>query len=85
MEDNVTFVEEKGLSRVASRLTLNNMAAVNALRCEAHNEGGIRARDIRLVSNCECRGRGWELNNIGLFGLLVEKGLEQCLLNIDYK
>ncbi|XP_067085346.1 LOW QUALITY PROTEIN: platelet-derived growth factor receptor beta-like [Osmerus mordax] len=51
VEDNVTFVEERGLSRVASRLTLNNMAAITALRCEAHNEGGIRARDIRLVSN----------------------------------
>lgn len=51
VQENVSHVEARGVNQVRSLLTLQTVGSVTAVRCEAHNERGRRAWDIRLVSN----------------------------------
>lgn len=40
--------------QVRSVLTLQSLSSLSAVRCEAKNSAGRRARDLRIVSNCMC-------------------------------
>ncbi|XP_028450631.1 platelet-derived growth factor receptor beta [Perca flavescens] len=51
LQENVTQVEERGISQVRSVLTLQSLSSVSAVRCEAKNSAGWRARDLRVLSN----------------------------------
>ncbi|XP_078100664.1 platelet-derived growth factor receptor beta-like isoform X2 [Sander vitreus] len=51
LQENVTQVEERGISQVSSVLTLKSLSSVSAVRCEAKNSAGRRARDLRVLSN----------------------------------
>ncbi|KAG8008354.1 Platelet-derived growth factor receptor beta [Nibea albiflora] len=47
---NTTEVEEKGVTQVRSVLTLKSLSSLSAVRCEAKNSAGRRARDLRILS-----------------------------------
>ncbi|XP_036975291.1 platelet-derived growth factor receptor beta-like isoform X2 [Acanthopagrus latus] len=49
--ENITEVEERGVTKVRSVLTLQSLSSLSAVRCEAKNSAGRRARDLRIVSN----------------------------------
>ncbi|XP_073336235.1 platelet-derived growth factor receptor beta-like [Pagrus major] len=51
LQDNITEVEERGVTKVRSVLTLQSLSALSAVRCEAKNSAGRRARDLRILSN----------------------------------
>ncbi|KAM6986621.1 platelet-derived growth factor receptor beta-like [Aplochiton taeniatus] len=51
VQENVSHVEARGVNQVRSLLTLQTVGSVTAVRCEARNERGRRAWDIRLASN----------------------------------
>ncbi|KAM3869024.1 platelet-derived growth factor receptor beta-like [Diretmus argenteus] len=51
LQDNISYIEERGVSQVRSLLTLQSLSSLTAVRCEARNHGGRRAWDLRLVSN----------------------------------
>ncbi|XP_030294080.1 platelet-derived growth factor receptor beta-like isoform X3 [Sparus aurata] len=48
---NITEVEERGVTKVRSVLTLQSLSSLSAVRCEAKNSAGRRARDLRIVSS----------------------------------
>lgn len=48
---NVRYIETSGVYQVRSLLTFQTMKSVMSVHCEAHNDGGRRAWDIKLVSN----------------------------------
>ncbi|XP_041657941.1 platelet-derived growth factor receptor beta-like [Cheilinus undulatus] len=50
LHENITQVEGKGVTQVQSILTLQSIASLSAVRCEAKNSAGRRARDLRIVS-----------------------------------
>ncbi|XP_054481620.1 platelet-derived growth factor receptor beta-like isoform X2 [Anoplopoma fimbria] len=50
LQENVTKVEERGVTQVGSVLTLQSLSSVSAVRCEAKNSAGRRARDLRVLS-----------------------------------
>ncbi|XP_028278324.1 platelet-derived growth factor receptor beta-like isoform X2 [Parambassis ranga] len=50
LQENVTEVE-RGITQVRSVLTLQALSSLSAVRCEATNSAGGRARDLRVVSN----------------------------------
>lgn len=51
LQENITEVEERGVTQVRSVLTLQSLTSVSAVRCEAKNSAGRRARDMRVLSN----------------------------------
>ncbi|KAJ7996416.1 hypothetical protein DPEC_G00236850 [Dallia pectoralis] len=51
IQTNVSYVETSGFNQVRSLLTFQTMGSVTSVRCEARNERGRRAWDIKLVSN----------------------------------
>ncbi|XP_041807993.1 platelet-derived growth factor receptor beta-like [Chelmon rostratus] len=51
LQENVTQVEERGVTQVRSVLTLQSLISLSAVRCEAKNSAGRRARDLRILSN----------------------------------
>ncbi|KAM9348691.1 platelet-derived growth factor receptor beta-like [Symphorus nematophorus] len=51
LEENITEVKERGVSQVRSVLTLQSLSSLSAVRCEAKNSAGRRARDLRILSN----------------------------------
>uniref|UniRef100_A0A8C8FG69 receptor protein-tyrosine kinase n=1 Tax=Oncorhynchus tshawytscha TaxID=74940 RepID=A0A8C8FG69_ONCTS len=48
---NVSYIEASGVNQVRSLLTFQTMGGITSVRCEARNERGRRAWDIKLVSN----------------------------------
>ncbi|CAB1315890.1 unnamed protein product, partial [Coregonus sp. 'balchen'] len=48
---NVSYIEASGVNHVRSLLTFQTMGSITSVRCEARNEKGRRAWDIKLVSN----------------------------------
>ncbi|XP_040907252.1 platelet-derived growth factor receptor beta-like isoform X2 [Toxotes jaculatrix] len=50
LQENVTEVEERGVSQVRSVLTLQALSSLSAVRCEAKNSAGRRVRDLRVLS-----------------------------------
>lgn len=50
-EQNVTTVTEGGGTLVRTVLTLKTLSSVSAVRCEATNIAGGRARDLRVLQN----------------------------------
>nr|XP_046266477.1 platelet-derived growth factor receptor beta-like isoform X2 [Scatophagus argus] len=51
VQENITEVEERGVTQVRSVLTLQSLVSLSAVRCEAKNSIGRRARDLRILSN----------------------------------
>ncbi|XP_070773133.1 platelet-derived growth factor receptor beta-like [Enoplosus armatus] len=51
LQENITEVEERGVTQVRSMLTLQSLISLSAVRCEAKNSAGRRARDLRILSN----------------------------------
>ncbi|KAM4620445.1 platelet-derived growth factor receptor beta-like isoform 2-T2 [Polymixia lowei] len=51
VQENISSIEERGVTQVRSLLTLQSLGTITAVRCEARNHAGRRAWDIRLVSN----------------------------------
>uniref|UniRef100_UPI0037E78E7A platelet-derived growth factor receptor beta-like isoform X2 n=1 Tax=Semicossyphus pulcher TaxID=241346 RepID=UPI0037E78E7A len=51
LQENTTQVEGRGVPQVRSVLTLQSLISLSAVRCEAKNSAGRRARDLRIVSN----------------------------------
>ncbi|XP_045896924.1 platelet-derived growth factor receptor beta-like [Micropterus dolomieu] len=51
LRENVTEVEKRGVTQVRSVLTLESLTSLSAVRCEAKNSAGQRARDLRILSN----------------------------------
>ncbi|KAK2827899.1 hypothetical protein Q5P01_018933 [Channa striata] len=51
LQENITVVEDRGVTQVLSLLTLQTLSSVSAVRCEARNSAGRRARDLRVLSN----------------------------------
>ncbi|XP_078028845.1 platelet-derived growth factor receptor beta-like isoform X2 [Epinephelus lanceolatus] len=51
LQETFTEVEERGVTQVCSVLTLQSLSSLSAVRCEAKNSAGRRARDMRVVSN----------------------------------
>ncbi|XP_044078455.1 platelet-derived growth factor receptor beta-like isoform X1 [Siniperca chuatsi] len=51
LQENITEVEERGVTQVRSVLTLQSLISLSAVRCEAKNSAGRRARDLRILSN----------------------------------
>ncbi|XP_076606843.1 platelet-derived growth factor receptor beta-like isoform X2 [Chaetodon auriga] len=51
LQENTTEVEERGVTQVRSVLTLQSLISLSAVRCEAKNSAGRRARDLRILSN----------------------------------
>ncbi|KAK9537074.1 hypothetical protein VZT92_006810 [Zoarces viviparus] len=49
LQENVT--EQRGVTQVRSVLTLQSHTSVSAVRCEAKNSAGRRARDLRVLSS----------------------------------
>ncbi|XP_047463666.1 platelet-derived growth factor receptor beta-like [Mugil cephalus] len=49
LQENVT--EERGVVQVHSVLTLQALSSFSAVRCEARNSAGRRARDLRVLSS----------------------------------
>ncbi|XP_026166134.1 platelet-derived growth factor receptor beta-like isoform X2 [Mastacembelus armatus] len=50
LQENITEVEERGVTQVRSMLTLQALSSLSAVRCEAKNSAGRRARDLRVLS-----------------------------------
>lgn len=50
LQENVTELEEKGVTQVQSLLTLRSLSSLSAIRCEVKNPAGRLARDLRIVS-----------------------------------
>ncbi|KAM4544457.1 platelet-derived growth factor receptor beta-like isoform 3-T4 [Odontesthes bonariensis] len=50
LQENTTKVTERGITQVRSVLTLQSLSSVSAVRCEARNSAGARARDLRVLS-----------------------------------
>ncbi|KAM6983424.1 platelet-derived growth factor receptor beta-like [Tautogolabrus adspersus] len=50
LQENSTQVEGRGVFQVRSVLTLQSVTSLSAVRCEAKNSAGRRARDLRIVS-----------------------------------
>nr|XP_061801261.1 platelet-derived growth factor receptor beta-like [Nerophis lumbriciformis] len=50
LQENITVLEDSGLSQVRSVLMLETTTTLTAVRCEASNSVGRRARDLRLVT-----------------------------------
>ncbi|XP_054610520.1 platelet-derived growth factor receptor beta-like isoform X2 [Dunckerocampus dactyliophorus] len=50
LQESITVMAEEGITQVRSVLTLQTRASLSAVRCEASNSAGRRARDLRLVS-----------------------------------
>ncbi|XP_023283929.1 platelet-derived growth factor receptor beta-like [Seriola lalandi dorsalis] len=50
LQENITEVEERGVTQVRSQLTLQALSSLSAVRCEARNTAGRRARDLRVLS-----------------------------------
>nr|XP_057943621.1 uncharacterized protein csf1rb isoform X2 [Doryrhamphus excisus] len=50
LQESITVMADEGLTQVRSVLTLQTPASFFAVRCEASNSAGRRARDLRLVS-----------------------------------
>ncbi|XP_018517468.1 platelet-derived growth factor receptor beta isoform X2 [Lates calcarifer] len=50
LQENTTEMEERGVTQVRSVLTLQALSALSAVRCEAKNSAGRRARDLRVLS-----------------------------------
>ncbi|XP_056909690.1 platelet-derived growth factor receptor beta-like [Takifugu flavidus] len=48
VRENVTKLENKGVTQVHSVLTLQSLSSLSAVRCEATNSAGRRARDLRI-------------------------------------
>uniref|UniRef100_A0A4W5RCJ4 Ig-like domain-containing protein n=1 Tax=Hucho hucho TaxID=62062 RepID=A0A4W5RCJ4_9TELE len=48
---NVSYIETSGVYQVRSLLTFQTMESFMSVRCEARNDRGRRAWDIKLVSN----------------------------------
>uniref|UniRef100_A0A8C7JEA8 receptor protein-tyrosine kinase n=1 Tax=Oncorhynchus kisutch TaxID=8019 RepID=A0A8C7JEA8_ONCKI len=48
---NVSYIEASGVNQVRSLLTFQTIGGITSVRCEARNERGRRAWDIKLVSN----------------------------------
>ncbi|XP_068187623.1 platelet-derived growth factor receptor beta-like isoform X2 [Antennarius striatus] len=51
LQENITMMEERGVTQVRSVLTVQSLPSLSAVRCEAKNSAGRRARDLRIVSN----------------------------------
>ncbi|KAK2882351.1 platelet-derived growth factor receptor beta-like isoform X1 [Channa argus] len=51
LQENITMVEDKGVTQVHSLLTLQTLSSLSAVRCEARNSAGRRTRDLRVLSN----------------------------------
>ncbi|KAL0993868.1 hypothetical protein UPYG_G00114940 [Umbra pygmaea] len=51
IQRNVSYVEASEVNQIHSLLTFQTMGSVTSVRCEARNERGRRARDIKLVTN----------------------------------
>ncbi|XP_077360523.1 platelet-derived growth factor receptor beta-like isoform X2 [Festucalex cinctus] len=50
LQENITVMADRGLTQVRSVLSLKTTTTLTAVRCEASNSVGRRARDLRLVS-----------------------------------
>ncbi|XP_037830390.1 platelet-derived growth factor receptor beta [Kryptolebias marmoratus] len=50
LQENITKVTEGGLTQVHSVLTLEALSSVSAVRCEAMNSAGGRARDLQVLT-----------------------------------
>lgn len=50
LQENITKEEKRGVAQVRSLLTLQSLTSVSAVRCEARNSAGRRARDLRVLS-----------------------------------
>uniref|UniRef100_H3CQ90 receptor protein-tyrosine kinase n=1 Tax=Tetraodon nigroviridis TaxID=99883 RepID=H3CQ90_TETNG len=50
VQENVTKLETRGVTQVHSALTLQSLSSLSAVRCEASNSAGRRARDLRIQS-----------------------------------
>ncbi|KAM9856039.1 platelet-derived growth factor receptor beta-like [Aulostomus maculatus] len=51
LQQNITEVEERGVTQVQSLLTLKSLTSLSAVRCEVKNSAGRRARDLRILSS----------------------------------
>ncbi|XP_068436082.1 platelet-derived growth factor receptor beta-like isoform X2 [Clinocottus analis] len=51
LQENITQLEDTGVTQVRSVLTLQSLTSVSAVRCEAKNSVGRRARDLRVLAN----------------------------------
>ncbi|XP_067465189.1 platelet-derived growth factor receptor beta-like [Thunnus thynnus] len=51
VQENITEVEDRGVTQVRSLLTLQSLSSLSAVRCEAKNSAGRRARDLRILSS----------------------------------
>ncbi|XP_068600342.1 platelet-derived growth factor receptor beta-like [Brachionichthys hirsutus] len=51
LQENITMMEERGVTQVRSVLTLQSLTSLSAVRCVAKNSAGWRARDLRILSN----------------------------------
>ncbi|XP_061607443.1 platelet-derived growth factor receptor beta-like isoform X2 [Phyllopteryx taeniolatus] len=51
LQENVTVLADTGVTQVRSVLRLETTTTLTAVRCEASNSAGRRARDLRLVSS----------------------------------
>ncbi|CAK6981358.1 platelet-derived growth factor receptor beta-like [Scomber scombrus] len=52
VQENITEVENRGVTKVNSVLTLQSLSSLSAVRCEAKNSAGRRVRDLRILSSC---------------------------------
>ncbi|XP_055370454.1 platelet-derived growth factor receptor beta-like isoform X3 [Betta splendens] len=50
LQENITEIEDRGVTQVCSLLSLQALRSLSAVRCEAQNTAGQRARDVRLLS-----------------------------------
>ncbi|XP_063343755.1 platelet-derived growth factor receptor beta-like [Pelmatolapia mariae] len=51
LQENITMVAERGVTQVLSMLTLQTLSSLSAVRCEATNSVGRRAKDLRVLSS----------------------------------
>lgn len=51
LQENITEGEKGGFTQVHSLLNLQALSSLSAVRCEAKNSAGRRARDLRVLSN----------------------------------
>ncbi|XP_062288699.1 platelet-derived growth factor receptor beta-like isoform X1 [Scomber scombrus] len=51
VQENITEVEDRGVTKVNSVLTLQSLSSLSAVRCEAKNSAGRRVRDLRILSS----------------------------------
>ncbi|KAM7397381.1 hypothetical protein PAMA_005607 [Pampus argenteus] len=50
LQENITGVDDRGVTQVHSLLSLQSLSSLSAVRCEAKNSAGRRARDLRILS-----------------------------------